>query len=1370
MWGHGNMKKRVMVGALAVSLTVFGMALAVDMNGPQGPGGGGVLADLGTNPPIDPPCTCKELSITTVPQSAEVCEKCCLPGVVKWVLTPGTDSYTVKVSIIPGTLAQVGKTSCEDNMSSECEWNYSPCSSGQENFYVKGVNAGVGHIKAVLYKNGIECLQQMKPLTVVRVDSVTPAWTAVSTNVEVTFTATTTPAHHGDNVYWSGGGVPATGHGETFTTKWANAGCKTVVAMCDGGCNQKEAQVAVVNLDLDIDSDHTSDFGGPQGDAFEDSIEWQFPGPHPHEAHKYVVVNDYCRESEQGKPGYADFAMTVPDGPVPNGIIIPLSLKCECPTDCGLDFSQATIKFEYSSSEPSGVTASSDHGETIWPIPSGNLRLWKKQGSRNPAHYTGTGSAGDYLAANQEIAASSLGFPGSMSLYLESINPSASLGADSIKATVKIPATAGGVYSFEDLIHCTAIKVDVDTDTDNNNGYEAPDRNLKEDHYEDMPGTINRPGKILAVNDNDDDQDGIPDFADGYNRYGNISADDINVSEKFVPVIFEIPEPIKLERAKVKLTYEASDPMGVATNAQGVYQLPGGSLRLWTKKGNVARKGTSILDSLNPGDYIPAGECTAEEFGFTGGTRTLTYYVEAVQASTALADKRILFEVDPDERTPPNFIAADAVKLTVIKVELDGLRVYDPKLENAGNAEIKYRIEGPASGFAPRLELTVMDGSTEVACIVRKTDASPVIGTDITKNWDGKWGVKKDGSDTPHKGKLADPKQYKMELRVYESVTATTDICIKEYSLYVVRLGTVEMGFLDDQEVTYHKKTKDDTDNYQFTDNSGFANDVVWKMEHIDFLKPAGPVSRTETRKEQTPTGESYADTDNAAGRTGTEQYFDEDGDGGYTAGLRQANFPPQTPTANKDVSAGIENTRYNRPAVCVRNSPVKIWFKFGTQAKSDLTLADCAVGYPTAEHPIWVVGKFGGADMGRDSTDPATDGDAIRNINPAGGPYKLKSTATLANTVGYDVETIEFTFKYNKKGEGYVDANGNGSYDTGETIINDNGNGTYDEELQDIPGKQTTTHLIYRLADAPKATAKTASGRLWLKIVDFTCNWANGLGTPAQVFDKIWNTDNFWTPIVAGPQPDNANGFHGVNDPVEATRLDMWGNAPKCYSYQHNMGAGNGFTVDWVLDFNQGRCGAFAPFLMAFMGTHGLDTAEQVFPAMKWRFVSNAGVVSFEKDADAITHIANGQRPGGGAAQAGDVWYRPRGILVSAHGQANPFYANSDYLVSFWRTDPANHYTDHVFVKYNGRYYDGSYEHAGGASYATINEKADAGVSDYYYDGKWAFDAGAGVFQNTTATMPLDRIWMGPYGWLWGWERILKVANNPAMDEMEEP
>ena len=164
-----------------------------------------------------------------------------------------------------------------------------------------------------------------------------------------------------------------------------------------------------------------------------------------------------------------------------------------------------------------------------------------------------------------------------------------------------------------------------------------------------------------------------------------------------------------------------------------------------------------------------------------------------------------------------------------------------------------------------------------------------------------------------------------------------------------------------------------------------------------------------------------------------------------------------------------------------------------------------------------------------------------------------------------------------------------------------------------------------------------------------------------------------------------------------------------------------------------------------------------------------------------AENHKNTGKRPGGAAAQAGDVWYKPLGIWVSSHGQANPFFANSPNLLSFWVTGAGG--TDHVFLKYNGRFYDGSYEHAGGASYATINDLADAGVSHYYYGsgantgGKWTCDA-AGVFQDTTATMPLERIWLGKRrvggvlhaaGWT-GWMPLLKVAQDPASDEMQEP
>jgi len=50
-----------------------------------------------------------------------------------------------------------------------------------------------------------------------------------------------------------------------------------------------------------------------------------------------------------------------------------------------------------------------------------------------------------------------------------------------------------------------------------NNG--SIDHSPQEDEIEDVEDNPERPGKIM-VNDGDVDADGIPDFADGYNRDG----------------------------------------------------------------------------------------------------------------------------------------------------------------------------------------------------------------------------------------------------------------------------------------------------------------------------------------------------------------------------------------------------------------------------------------------------------------------------------------------------------------------------------------------------------------------------------------------------------------------------------------------------------------------------------------------------------------------------------------------------------------------------------------------------------------------------------------------------------------------------------
>ena len=112
----------------------------------------------------------------------------------------------------------------------------------------------------------------------------------------------------------------------------------------------------------------------------------------------------------------------------------------------------------------------------------------------------------------------------------------------------------------------------------------------------------------------------------------------------------------------------------------------------------------------------------------------------------------------------------DKVRIFVVDIDVDYTKVYDPKLQDAGNAEITYTINNFPSSISPKLELTIMDGNEEVACLVRKTENSPSISTEITKYWDGKWGDKKDGTATSHAGKYADPKKYTIEMKMYKMV------------------------------------------------------------------------------------------------------------------------------------------------------------------------------------------------------------------------------------------------------------------------------------------------------------------------------------------------------------------------------------------------------------------------------------------------------------------------------------------------------------------------------------------------------------------------------------------------------------------------
>ncbi len=133
------------------------------------------------------------------------------------------------------------------------------------------------------------------------------------------------------------------------------------------------------------------------------------------------------------------------------------------------------------------------------------------------------------------------------------------------------------------------LNLDVDVDSDNNNELNLPDRTREEESIENAEG---HPGKILTVNYGDTDDDDIPDFAD------------FDSGEPFAPMVVQIPDDVNIESAKIKFTYEQSDPTLITVDdsvTPPIYEPDPGFMRIWNKNGNEER---SIDDITAGGNFI----------------------------------------------------------------------------------------------------------------------------------------------------------------------------------------------------------------------------------------------------------------------------------------------------------------------------------------------------------------------------------------------------------------------------------------------------------------------------------------------------------------------------------------------------------------------------------------------------------------------------------------------------------------------------------------------------------------------------------------------------------------------------------------------
>jgi len=460
------------------------------------------------------------------------------------------------------------------------------------------------------------------------------------------------------------GASPASGQGSTARFAVGNIGTGTVRFVARGIVidpdhslsDSTHVPISVGGVDLDIDSDNNNEMEPPDRTLLEELLEVapDVPG-------KLMMVNDEDLDGD-GIPEYADGfnrddQAGTDDDESAQDDFVPLVLDLSEEVDPFV----AKLKITYDDATPAEVTYDPTNG---WAPGSGALRLWTKDG--NQARNKNSVKAiqpGDFVPAGEYPDPSELGFSSTIeriTLYVEGIEKSTTVGDQRIKVELDPDGTGPLGWQWIDELNVTVFGgLDLDIDSDNNNGFLVPDRSVAEEQIEDHPS---KPGKLVAVNDLDTDEDDIPDYADGFDWDGLAGNDDnSSLSNRFVPLILELPPVLDLSNAKIKMSYAAAAPTNVSYDAMNGWTTGAGKLRIWTKNGHQVRNKNSVLASNPPGDFVPPGEyADLSKLGLSNSNRMTTLYVEGIAES-----RREPIEVffDPDGAGPEGWVLMDRVRL-----------------------------------------------------------------------------------------------------------------------------------------------------------------------------------------------------------------------------------------------------------------------------------------------------------------------------------------------------------------------------------------------------------------------------------------------------------------------------------------------------------------------------------------------------------------------------------------------------------------------------------------------------------------------------------------------------------------------------------
>ena len=141
---------------------------------------------------------------------------------------------------------------------------------------------------------------------------------------------------------------------------------------------------------------------------------------------------------------------------------------------------------------------------------------------------------------------------------------------------------------------------------------------------------------------------------------------------QFVPILIELPDVEDPTSVKLRFAYSASIPESVDEIGEGTFDSPWsystgneGDFRLWKKDASDLR---TKDDFIKP-EMIYSYEDL--KFETLNGRLTAKLYVEAISASSSLADKMIRVGIDPDgDAGPVGFAFWDSARITAVDLSI----------------------------------------------------------------------------------------------------------------------------------------------------------------------------------------------------------------------------------------------------------------------------------------------------------------------------------------------------------------------------------------------------------------------------------------------------------------------------------------------------------------------------------------------------------------------------------------------------------------------------------------------------------------------------------------------------------------------------